>query len=61
MAKHDDVAQDKKMIKKAIDQHDKQLHGGKKTTLELKKGGVTSAAMKQFGRNLARAKNQKGG
>ena len=27
----------------------------------FKKGGVTSASMKQFGRNLARAKNQKGG
>ena len=61
MAKHDDIAEDKKMIKKAITQHDKQLHGGKKTTLKLKKGGVTSAAMKQFGRNLARAKNQTGG
>lgn len=61
MAKHDDIAQDKKMIKKAISAHDKQLHGGKKTKLPFKKGGVTSAAMKAMGRNMARAKNQSGG
>ena len=60
MAKHDDVAQDKKMIKKAIDQHDKQLHGGKKTTLKLKKGGPTSMDMLKHGRNMARVMNQKG-
>ena len=59
---HDDIAEDKKLIKKAFKMHDKQEHkGGKGTSLaKLKKGGVTSAAMKQFGRNLARAKNQKG-
>jgi hypothetical protein len=35
-----DMAQDKKMAKKAIGMHDKQMHGGKKTDLEtLKKGG----------------------
>ena len=38
-----DVAQDKAMIKKAITQHDEQLHGGKKTTLKLAKGGSASA------------------
>lgn len=38
--KHDDVVEDKKMIKKAVGMHDKQLHGGKKTNLSgLKKGG----------------------
>jgi hypothetical protein len=37
-----DMAQDKKMAKKAIGMHDKQLHGGKKTDLtKLKKGGIT--------------------
>jgi hypothetical protein len=37
---HDDVAEDKKLIKKAFDIHDKQLHEGKKTNLsKLKKGG----------------------
>ena len=58
-----DKKQDVAMIKKAFKQHDAQEHkGGKGTSLaKLKKGGVTSAAMKQFGRNLARAKNQKGG
>jgi hypothetical protein len=35
-----DMAQDKKMVKKAVGMHDKQMHGGKKTDLEtLKKGG----------------------
>ena len=38
MAK-DDKSQDKAMIKKAVKQHDDQLHGGKKTKLALKKGG----------------------
>lgn len=60
--KHEDVAQDKKMVKKAIGMHDKQLHGGKKTKLSgLKKGGPTSLDRKKFGRNLSRAMNQKGG
>lgn len=37
---HDDVAQDKKLIKKAFSLHDKQSHEGKKTDLsKLKKGG----------------------
>jgi hypothetical protein len=36
-----DMAQDKKMAKKAIGMHDKQMHGGKKTDLaKLKKGGM---------------------
>lgn len=49
MAKHDDAAEDKKMIKQMV----------KKDALKgMKKGGVTSADMKKFGRNLARAKNQ---
>jgi len=57
-----DKVKDKAMIKKAFKQHDAQEHkGGKGTTLKLKKGGVTSANAKKFGRNLARAKNQSGG
>ena len=57
-----DLAQDKKMIKKAFGMHDKQLHEGKKTNLaKLKKGGVTGKAMRAVGRNLARAQNQKPG
>jgi hypothetical protein len=62
MAKHDDIAEDKKLIKKAFAMHDKQEHPGKKTNLsKLKKGGVTSASMKAVGRNMARANNQRGG
>ena len=39
MAKKD-MAQDKKMAKKAVGMHEKQLHGGKKSDLAaLKKGG----------------------
>lgn len=55
-----DKSQDKAMIKKAFKQHDSQEHkGGKGTKLTLKKGGVTSLAMKQVGRNMARANNQR--
>ena len=56
-----DLAQDKKLIKKAIAMHDKQEHkGGKGTNLsKLKKGGVTSADMKKYGRNMARVMNQR--
>ena len=47
--KHDDMAEDKKLIKKVV----------KKEALKgMKKGGVTSLEMKKMGRNLARAKNQ---
>jgi hypothetical protein len=58
----EDVKQDKAMIKKAFKMHDKQEHkGGKGTNLsKLKKGGVTSMDMKKYGRNLARAMNQRG-
>jgi hypothetical protein len=42
MAK-DDKKQDKAMIKKAVGMHDKQQHGGKKTSLAtLKKGGLAA-------------------
>ena len=41
--KHDDIVEDKKIVKKAIGMHDKQLHGGKKTELGgLKKGGCVA-------------------
>ena len=43
--KHDDIAEDKKLIKKAFAMHDKQEHPGKKTNLsKLKKGGVAKEA-----------------
>lgn len=60
--KHDDVSLDKKMIKKAVGMHDDQMHGGKKTNMKsLKKGGPTSMDRKKFGKNMARARNQRGG
>jgi hypothetical protein len=55
-----DLVQDKKMIAGAVHKHEKALHKGKPMT-KLKKGGVTSMAMKTMGRNMARAKNQRGG
>ena len=54
-----DLAQDKKIVKKAIGQHDAQMHGGKKTTLKLRAGGKTNADMLKMGRNLAKIANQK--
>ena len=65
-----DVAQDKKMIKKAFAMHDKQEHKGEHTDLsklrkggmpkKMAKGGVTGQAMRAVGRNMARANNQRG-
>jgi hypothetical protein len=44
-----DMAQDKKMTKKAIGMHEKQLHGGKKSNLTaLKKGGVAKTITKEM-------------
>jgi len=58
--KHDDVAQDKKMIKKAVHMHDTQMHEGKKTRMKgLKKGGPTTMDRKNMGKNLSRVSNQK--
>jgi hypothetical protein len=54
--KHEDIKEDKPLIKKIAKQevksHEKRMHG-------MKKGGVTSADMKKYGRNVARAMNQK--
>ena len=45
-----DLAQDKKMVKKAVGMHDKQQHGGKKTNLAtLKKGGMAMKKMAKGG------------
>lgn len=44
--KHDDIKEDKKLIKKAFGMHDKQLHESKKTDLsKLKKGGMAMKKM----------------
>ena len=46
MTKHDDIAEDKKLIKKAFGMHDKQEHPGKKTNLtKLKGGGMAKETM----------------
>jgi hypothetical protein len=54
--KHEDIKQDKpvmeKIAKKAVKGHEKKMHG-------MAKGGVTGEAMRKYGRNLARAMNQK--
>jgi hypothetical protein len=57
---------EKKTVKKIADQeihkHEKNMHKGQMGT-RLKKGGVAGVsgeAMKQVGRNLARANNQGG-
>ena len=42
----------KKVAEKAVKSHEKKMHG-------MKKGGVTSLEMKKYGRNVARAMNQR--
>lgn len=62
MAKHDDEAQDRPMMKKiadveakkAVKSHEKRMH-----SKGMAKGGVTGEAMRKYGRNVARAMNQK--
>jgi len=67
MAKHDDAAKDKPLIKKIAGQevkkHEKKMHKGAKKMCGggMAKGGVTGDALKSMGRNLARAANQKSG
>jgi hypothetical protein len=61
MAKEDtkkDMAQDKKMAKKAIGMHDKQQHGGKKTDLaKLKGGGCAKMAFGGMASKIGNAAN----
>jgi hypothetical protein len=52
-----DLAQDKKMIKSAVGKHEKNMHPGK-TPTKLAKGGKTNEMMLQYGRNMAKIKNQ---
>jgi hypothetical protein len=49
--KHDDVAEDKKLIKSMV------KPGAMKG---MKKGGPTGMDMRKVGRNMARANNQRG-
>ena len=52
-----DLAQDKKMIKAAVGKHEKHMHPGK-TPTKLAKGGKTNEMMLQYGRGMAKVKNQ---
>jgi hypothetical protein len=45
----------RKVAKQEVKAHEKRMHAK-----GMKKGGVTSEAMKKMGRNLARAANQRG-
>jgi len=52
-----ELAQDKKMIKSAVGKHEKNMHPGK-TPTKLAKGGKTNEMMMQYGRGMAKVKNQ---
>ena len=56
--KHEDVAQDKKLMtkvaKKEVKRHEKAMHGK-----GYAKGGKTNLQMKEVGRGLAKVANQK--
>jgi len=44
---HSDIKMDKKVVKKAVGMHEKQLHGGKKSDMsKLKSGGMACAPKK---------------
>jgi hypothetical protein len=46
-AAHSDIKMDKKVVKKAVGMHEKQLHGGKKSDMsKLKSGGMACAPKK---------------
>ena len=47
---HSDVKMDKKVVKKAVGMHEKQLHAGKKSDMsKLKSGGMTATKMARGG------------
>jgi hypothetical protein len=49
-AAHSDVKMDKKVVKKAVGMHEKQLHGGKKSDMSmLKSGGMAAKKMARGG------------
>lgn len=55
----EDLAQDKKMIKKAIAMHDKQEHPGKKTDLSKLKGGGMARMMSK-GEHTVQKRSKRG-
>jgi hypothetical protein len=48
-----DTSKMKAIAGKAVKSHEKRMHN-------MAKGGVTGEAMKKYGRNMARAMNQRG-
>jgi hypothetical protein len=48
-----DTSKMKSIASKAVKTHEKRMHN-------MAKGGVTGEAMKKYGRNVARAMNQRG-
>jgi hypothetical protein len=56
--KHSDVKMDKKVAKKAVGMHEKQLHGGKKSNLaKLAKGGGIESKGKTKGKMVTMKKS----
>lgn len=48
-----DKSEVKKIADKEVKAHERKMH-------KMSKGGVTSSDMKKYGRNMARAMNQRG-
>jgi hypothetical protein len=60
--KHSDVKMDKKLVKKAVGMHEKQLHGGKKSDMtKLKKGGSIDGCAVRGKTKATMVKMKKGG
>jgi hypothetical protein len=58
-AAHSDVKMDKKVVKKAVGMHEKQLHAGKKSDMsKLKSGGMAAAKMARGGGVEAKGKTK---
>jgi hypothetical protein len=64
---HEDIKMDKKVVKKAVGMHEKQLHGGKKSDMsKLKSGGRIASKgehpiQKQSKRGAMMVKMKRGG
>jgi hypothetical protein len=60
--KHSDVKMDKKVVKKAVGMHEKQLHAGKKSNLtKLKSGGSIDGCAVRGKTKATMVKMRKGG
>ena len=57
--KHSDIKMDKKVVKKAVGMHEKQLHGGKKSDMsKLSSGGMAVKKMAKGGGCEVRGKTK---